>query len=92
MRYPIPRTVPGTDSPSMPRKSMTPALALSLTTTSHATIIPRMPAIGVAMRAKIVVSIMASLPIPESTYWKFLSVKVLSTPRILTKDPRMTVA
>ena len=71
---------------------MTPALAHSLTTTSHATTMPSRPAIGVAMSARMVVSIIASLPIPESTYWKLRRVKVLSTPRMLTKAPMMTVA
>ena len=71
---------------------MKPAEALRRTTTSHATTMPKTPAIGVAIRAKIVVSMMASLPMPESTYLKFFRVKVLSTPKIETKAPTITVA
>ena len=61
----MPMTVPGTASPSMPMKSMSPAPRRRRTTTSQAMTMPRTPAIGVAMSARIVVSIMASLPIPD---------------------------
>ena len=51
----------------MPKKSMAPENRRSLRTTSQATSIPIMPAMGVAIRASVVVSLIDSLPMPPST-------------------------
>ena len=60
----MPTTVPGSAIPSMPRKSTAPAVRCRRVTTSQATNTPSRPATGVAMSARIVVSMIASLPTP----------------------------
>ena len=85
-------TVPGTAIPSIPRKSSASDPRRTFRITNQAMSIPKIPARGVANRARNVVAFTAALAKPPSKYRKCSRVKLFSTPIIFTNAPRTTVA